>query len=91
MAPNSKSTCFTIVLYSLGLSLFPDGETSINLRINPDFASVILTGLLVPMNKKQLNLLEYLDLNFSFTVINSWETKLFNLVLSSILDKSPSC
>ena len=54
-------------------------------------ASVILTGLFVPMNRKHLNRLEYVDLNFSLIVISSWDTRLFNRVLSSMCDKSPSC
>ena len=61
----------TRVLYSFNSSLLPVGETSISLRINPDLASVIFTGLFVPINKKHLNLLEYVDLNFSLTVISS--------------------
>ena len=89
--PSSNSTRFVTSLYSVGVSLFPDGVTSISLLIRPDFASVIFTGLLVPINKKQLNRLAYVDLNFSLTVISSCETRLFNLVLSSIRDKSPSC
>ena len=62
-----------------------------SLRIRPDLPSVIFTGLFVPINKKHLNLFAYVDLNFSFTVISSCDTRLFSLVLSSILDKSPSC
>ena len=71
-----------IVLYSLGPNLFPEGDTSTNRRIRPDFASVIFTGLFVPMNTKHLQRFEYVALNFSFTVISSCDTRLFNLVLS---------
>ena len=44
-----------VARYSFGLNLFPDGDTSIKRLIKPDFASVILTGLFVPIYKKQLN------------------------------------
>ena len=54
-----------------GVILFPVGRTSISLRMIPDFASVIFTGLFVPMNRKVLNFMKYNDLCFSFTVIVS--------------------
>ena len=54
-------------------------------------ASVIFTGRLVPKNKKHLKLFSYSPLNFSLTLIRSWDTRLFRRVLSSIRLKSPSC
>ena len=72
-------------------NLFPDGDTSMSLLRRPDLPSVIFTGLFVPMNRKHLKRLEYVDLNFSLTVMSSCDTRLFSRVLSSILDKSPSC
>ena len=59
-----------LVMYATQ-GLLPEGVTSIKRRIRPDFASVIFTGLFVPINKKHLNLFEYVDLNFSLTVISS--------------------
>ena len=57
----------------------------------PDLASVMLTGLLVPMNMNVLNLAVYWVFRFSLTTISSWDTIEFSFVLSSILLRSPSC
>ena len=54
MAPSSNDIRFMVARYSFGLNLFPDGDTSIKRLIKPDFASVIFTGLFVPIYKKQL-------------------------------------
>ena len=79
------------MLYLLCGTLSPVGFTSISRLSNPDFASVIFTGLLVPININESKVALYLLLNFSLTTILSCETILFNFVLSAILLKSPSC
>ena len=57
----------------------------------PDLASVILTGVLVPIIRKLLNSISYCLVNFSLTTTFSWDMIEFSFVLSSILLKSPSC
>ena len=54
-------------------------------------ALVIRTGLLLDRIRKDLKALVYMPLNFSFTVILSWLTRLFSLVLSSMRLRLPSC
>ena len=58
MPPSSKGICLVSVRYSAGGTLSPVGVTSINRRMMPDLASVIFTGLLVPMIRNALNRLE---------------------------------
>src|SRR3954465_7564403 len=57
----------------------------------PDFASEILTGWLVPMNKKEFTRGVYPDLYFSLMIMSSWDTIEFRRVLSSMRLRSPSC
>ena len=58
IAPSSNAICFVTTLYSFGDSFSPEGDTSISRRSRPDFASVIFTGLLVPIKRNALNWFE---------------------------------
>ena len=89
--PNSNDIPFTCAMYSLLVRVLPVGCTSINLRMRPDFASVILTGLFVPSIRNVWNRILYIFLYFSLTIISSPETRLLSTELSSILLRSPSC
>src|SRR5574344_1712472 len=89
--PNSKGMALISWKYRSTCMRLPVGCTSMRRRMMPDFASVIRTGLLVPMNRNDFGVMEYVDLNFSLMVTFSWATTLLSLVLSSILDRSPSC
>ena len=61
MAPNSNFICAINVWYLEKSTLFPLGRTSMSLRNIPLLASVIVTGLFVPMNMNVLNLAVYCD------------------------------